>query len=202
MDYLTAGEAAEALRISVPTVKRYIYEGKLKSAKLPGGQHRIPKSEIERLLTPSQGAGDQELTDVLPEPSTDERISVLERWLTEVDQEVNRLAATIEVMSHYCRLCTENQLDKTESEEDSTERRVLILGPGCRKCEALYERTTQVLQAMGRTDVRAEQVKDLDEITAFGPVVTPALVVDGSVVLSGRLPTETALRSLLTRHLD
>lgn len=202
MDHLTVSEAAEALRVSIPTVKRYIYEGKLTSAKLPGGQHRIPKSEVERLLTPSQGAGDQELAEVLPEPSTDERISVLERWLTEVDSEVDRLAATIEVMSHYCRLCTESKLDKAEFEEDSVERRVLILGPGCKKCAALYERTTQALQGIGRTDIRAEHVKDLDDIATFGPIITPALVIDGSVVLSGRVPTEAALRNVLTRHLD
>jgi excisionase family DNA binding protein len=45
MDYLTVSEAADVLQLSVPTIKRYIYEGKLKSTKLPGGQHRIARSE-------------------------------------------------------------------------------------------------------------------------------------------------------------
>ncbi len=38
--------------------------------------------------------------------------------------------------------------------------------------------------------------------SAGAPVVTPALVIDGTVVLSGRVPTETALEDMLARHLD
>ncbi|NLB97219.1 MAG: helix-turn-helix domain-containing protein [Armatimonadetes bacterium] len=57
MHYLTIAEAAEALHLSVPTIKRYIYEGKLRSTKLPGGQHRIPQSEIDRILSPEAAPG-------------------------------------------------------------------------------------------------------------------------------------------------
>jgi molybdopterin-binding protein len=43
-------EAALELRISVPTIKQWIYKRKLRSVKTAGGHHRIPQTEIDRLL--------------------------------------------------------------------------------------------------------------------------------------------------------
>jgi len=43
-------EAARELSISYPTLKQWIYQGKLHSVKTPGGHHRIPRSEIQRLM--------------------------------------------------------------------------------------------------------------------------------------------------------
>jgi len=43
-------EAAKILGISYPTLKQWIYHGKLKSVKTPGGHHRVPESEIDRLI--------------------------------------------------------------------------------------------------------------------------------------------------------
>ena len=39
-----------------------------------------------------------------------------------------------------------------------------------------------------------ERVKDLDGIAGFGPVLTPALVMDGTVIVAGRIPSGTTLR--------
>ena len=49
MDLLKLRDAAEMLNISYPTLKQWIYRGKLRSIKTPGGHHRIARSEIERL---------------------------------------------------------------------------------------------------------------------------------------------------------
>lgn len=45
-------EAARMLGISYPTLKQWIYKGKLRSVRTAGGHHRIPESEIDRLLPP------------------------------------------------------------------------------------------------------------------------------------------------------
>jgi len=47
---LAPREAASILGISYPTLKQWIYHGKLKSVKTPGGHHRVPESEIDRLI--------------------------------------------------------------------------------------------------------------------------------------------------------
>ena len=50
MELLKLHEAAQLAGVSYPTLKQWIYKGKLKSVKTAGGHHRIPKSEIERLV--------------------------------------------------------------------------------------------------------------------------------------------------------
>ena len=49
---LTIKEVANLLKVSVQTVKNYIYNGKIKSFKTPGGHHRIMESEINKKLDP------------------------------------------------------------------------------------------------------------------------------------------------------
>jgi molybdopterin-binding protein len=44
-------EAAKILGISYPTIKQWIYQGKLRTVKTAGGHHRIPEKEIDRFLS-------------------------------------------------------------------------------------------------------------------------------------------------------
>ena len=46
----TPRDAAQVLGISYASLKQWIYQGKLKTVRTPGGHHRIPESEIDRLL--------------------------------------------------------------------------------------------------------------------------------------------------------
>src|SRR5579863_4184822 len=47
---LAPREAANILGISYPTLKQWIYRGKIKTTQTPGGHHRVPESEIDRLF--------------------------------------------------------------------------------------------------------------------------------------------------------
>jgi len=53
-------EAANILGISYPTLKQWIYRGKIKSVKTPGGHHCVPDSEIDRLIPKKFGRGNLE----------------------------------------------------------------------------------------------------------------------------------------------
>ena len=53
-------EAANILGISYPTLKQWIYHGKLKSVKTPGGHHRVPESEIDRMIPRKLNRGNVE----------------------------------------------------------------------------------------------------------------------------------------------
>ena len=59
MDLLKLQDAARMISISYPTLKQWIYQGKIRSVKTPGGHHRIPRSEVERLSAkrPSEPKG-------------------------------------------------------------------------------------------------------------------------------------------------
>ena len=74
---------------------------------------------------------------------------------------------------------------------------IKVLGPGCRNCVTLDRVTRQAVSDLG-LDATVEKVEDYQTILDYGVMTTPALVVDDQVVLSGRVPTPTALRQLLT----
>ncbi len=64
MEQYRLREAAELLGISYQTLKLWIYQKKIRSMKTPGGHHRVPRSEIERL----SGAG--KLAAIRPKAAT------------------------------------------------------------------------------------------------------------------------------------
>lgn len=50
MDLVTPREAARRLGVSYPTVKQWIYKGAMRTRRTAGGHHRVPETEIDRLL--------------------------------------------------------------------------------------------------------------------------------------------------------
>jgi small redox-active disulfide protein 2 len=77
--------------------------------------------------------------------------------------------------------------------------KIEVLGTGCSKCKSL-EVLTQ--QAIGELNLNAsiEKVEDIQKIMEYGVMRTPALVIDGRVVLSGQLPKINELKDLLTKN--
>ena len=49
MEMLKPQDAAKLIGVSYPTLKQWIYTDKVRSVKTPGGHHRIPRSEIDRI---------------------------------------------------------------------------------------------------------------------------------------------------------
>lgn len=64
---------------------------------------------------------------------------------------------------------------------------IKILGTGCRNCQLLEELTTKALGELG-IDAPVDHVRDEQDILSYGVMSTPALVIDGDVVLVGRVP--------------
>ncbi|MBN1778183.1 MAG: thioredoxin family protein [Clostridiales bacterium] len=65
---------------------------------------------------------------------------------------------------------------------------VKVLGGGCRNCHKLADNAQEALKSLGMEDT-VELISDMAAIAAFGVMSTPALVVDGRVVSSGRVLT-------------
>lgn len=64
-ELLRPREAALHLRISFPTIKQWIYARKIRSVKTPGGHHRIPQSEVDRLLFRTRAKTAPEREDIM-----------------------------------------------------------------------------------------------------------------------------------------
>jgi small redox-active disulfide protein 2 len=76
--------------------------------------------------------------------------------------------------------------------------KIQILGTGCSKCSRLTEQAELAAKASGLA-YELEKVTDLDKIMAFGVMSTPALVVDGKVVSSGRVPAAAEIAAFLKK---
>lgn len=76
-------------------------------------------------------------------------------------------------------------------------KKVQILGTGCPKCNKLAELTQQAAKEMN-IEFELEKVTKISEIMKFGVMITPALVVDGKVKVSGKVPSIEEIKKLLT----
>jgi small redox-active disulfide protein 2 len=73
---------------------------------------------------------------------------------------------------------------------------IKVLGTGCPKCHSLEKITRKVVDE-NKVDAEIEKVEDIMDIMNYGIMRTPALVIDGEVKISGRLPSEKEIKDLL-----
>lgn len=73
---------------------------------------------------------------------------------------------------------------------------IKILGPGCRNCVNLEKATRKALDELGLT-ADVVKITDYADIAAYGIMSTPGLVVDGTVLVSGRVPKAAEIKKLL-----
>jgi small redox-active disulfide protein 2 len=75
---------------------------------------------------------------------------------------------------------------------------VKVLGTGCAKCKSLEKVTIEAIEKAG-IDANVTKVEDIVEIMQMGVMTTPALVVDGKIVVKGRVPKTDEIIQLLTQ---
>jgi small redox-active disulfide protein 2 len=77
---------------------------------------------------------------------------------------------------------------------------IKVLGTGCPKCKTLEKITRSAVADLG---IKAEIVKEEDimNIMSYGIMHTPGLVINGKVVMSGRLPTEKEVKELINNNI-
>jgi len=73
---------------------------------------------------------------------------------------------------------------------------IKILGGGCPKCEKLEAVTREVVESLG-IEANFTKVKSMPEIMAYEVMSTPALVVNETVLSSGRIPQREEIRGWL-----
>jgi small redox-active disulfide protein 2 len=73
---------------------------------------------------------------------------------------------------------------------------VQVLGPGCTKCNQLKENAQSAVDDLG-VEASVEKISDIDVITGFGVMMTPALVIDGEVKAVGKVCSTDEIKQLL-----
>jgi small redox-active disulfide protein 2 len=73
---------------------------------------------------------------------------------------------------------------------------IKILGGGCANCRALEAMAKEAVAELG-INATVEEVTDYAAIASYGVLRTPALVIDGTVFLSGRVPHRDEVRRII-----
>lgn len=76
-----------------------------------------------------------------------------------------------------------------------------ILGSGCANCQKLYFATQAAVRDLAIGDVEVVKIEDFPTIMSYGVMSTPALVIDGNVVVSGKVPSQAEISSMITTAL-
>ena len=74
--------------------------------------------------------------------------------------------------------------------------KIEVLGSGCPKCNKLAENAKAAADALG-IEYEVVKVTKINDIMEYGVMLTPALVVDGVVKLSGKVPSAEEIESML-----
>jgi len=76
--------------------------------------------------------------------------------------------------------------------------KIEILGVGCLKCKQL---TANAEAALKELNIPAEifKVTDIDKITEYGVMMTPALAVDGTVVSAGKVLSKDEIKKIISK---
>lgn len=76
--------------------------------------------------------------------------------------------------------------------------KIEILGTGCPKCKQLTANAETAAKELN-LQVEISKVTDIDKITEYGVMMTPAFVVDGKIVSSGKLLNKDDIKKLLVK---
>ena len=75
---------------------------------------------------------------------------------------------------------------------------LLVIGPGCAKCKTLAQFTEQAVKELG-VPAEINKVTDLRQIMALGVMMTPALAVNGTIKVTGKVPSMAELKGILSQ---
>ena len=77
---------------------------------------------------------------------------------------------------------------------------IKVLGPGCAKCHKLEQVVKEVVQEMG-IDIHVEKLSDMKKIMEYDILMTPGLVINGKIVVSGKVPDKAEVTKYIVNAL-
>ncbi len=75
-------------------------------------------------------------------------------------------------------------------------RKLQVFGPGCARCRKLAENTESAARELG-IDYEIEKVIEIEDISAAGVFLTPALAIDGELKVVGKVPSPQEIKKWL-----
>lgn len=76
-------------------------------------------------------------------------------------------------------------------------KKLTVLGPGCPRCERLAELSKQAADELG-VEYELEKITDITRFAEHGIMMTPGLVIDGQVMVHGKVPSLDEIKAMLS----
>ncbi len=76
-------------------------------------------------------------------------------------------------------------------------KKIQILGTGCPKCKKLAENAEMAAKELG-IEYQIEKVTQINDIMKMGVIVTPALAIDGTVKVAGKVVSPDDIKAMLS----
>lgn len=75
---------------------------------------------------------------------------------------------------------------------------ILIVGAGCPKCQAVEKVVKEVVEELN-LDAKVFHVYDIKEFPKYGVTITPAVVINGKVVIAGKVPSREEVKKVIEK---
>lgn len=80
--------------------------------------------------------------------------------------------------------------------------KIEVLGPGCKRCEQLYDNTLSAASGFDPTaNIEVVKIGDVNYFTKMGVFMTPGLVIDGEVISSGKILSPDEIKARIQERL-
>jgi len=73
---------------------------------------------------------------------------------------------------------------------------ILIVGAGCPKCQAVEKVVKEAVEEM-KLDATVSHIYDIKQFAKYGVTITPAVLIDGKVVMAGKVPSKEEIKRIL-----
>ncbi|WP_018084267.1 thioredoxin family protein [Desulfurispora thermophila] len=84
------------------------------------------------------------------------------------------------------------KVNMQNQERSAGQMQIKVLGPGCKKCKAMYEAVQKALAATG-VEAEVMKVENPAQIAEHGVLLTPGLMINGQLKVSGRVPGQAEI---------
>ena len=80
--------------------------------------------------------------------------------------------------------------------------KVEVLGPGCKRCDQLYENTQNaVAEIKSSATIEVKKIGDINYFAKMGVFMTPGLVIDGEVVSTGKVLSPNQIKQKIAEKM-
>ena len=82
--------------------------------------------------------------------------------------------------------------------ENAPRKKIEILGHGCARCKETF-RVVQHVVETDHLEADVEKVESIERMVELGLMATPGVVIDGKIVVTGRIPKADEIRAILAK---